>query len=148
MSDTFWVHRTASTHGGNLNSFSVSVESIVGFDVIAVVSTFSNRPFHAGWELCGEIIGIGGNNNNRLSVLKRTADSTSTTYNTPSSSWGAGAVWLFSLTNTVDVEVLDESLHNGVLDFDVQDKPADASVLWSMVMPGSIFSNPSPPWQT
>ena len=146
MSNTFWVHRSAGFIMGNLSSRSGSVPAIIGCDVVAIVSSHSphwTRP--VGWTQIATLTGFGGNNT--ISVLKRTAEAEIVTFNVSGWSWGAGTVLLISLTNTVDLNVIesfdttDESDH-----VVVPDKDPGQAILWALCTRGNTGQNAHQLW--
>ncbi|MCL1878737.1 MAG: hypothetical protein FWF80_07755 [Defluviitaleaceae bacterium] len=147
MSNTFWVHRSAGFIMGNVSSRSGSIPAIIGCDVVAIVSSHSphwTRP--AGWEQIAMLTGFGGNTT--ISVLKRTAETESVTFNVGGWSWGAGTAILISLTNTVDLNVIesfdttDESDHVAV-----PNKTQGQSILWALATRGNIGQNAHQTWE-
>jgi|GEM_PF-685983 len=152
MSKTFWVHRSAGRILGNANSFSLSVEALVGFDVIAVVSSFSpGWNFPAAWTEVAGLSGIptsaGGTGNGRIRIFKTTATATSVNFSVSGHSWGAGTVMLLSLTNTVDIEELEGFVNIQPAAFvEVPDKEPGQTVLWALCTSGNTSQSTHQPW--
>jgi len=145
MSNTFWVHRSAGRILGNANSFSVTVDALVGFDVIAVVSSFGNYALPAGWDLIASQTGFSGSA--IIRVFKRTADAERITFNVSGHSWGAGTVMLVSLTNTVDLTVLESFNVLEPSDYvEVPDKEPRQAVLWALCTAGNTGQAAHQPW--
>jgi len=130
---------------GNTSSRSVTVDAIEGFDVIAVVSSFSpSWSYSAGWNEVANVSGFGGG---RIRVFKRIADSARVTFSISSHSWGAGTILLMSLTNTVDLDVIESFATTIESDYiEVPDKDHGQAIMWALCTRGNTGQNAHQFW--
>jgi len=145
MSKTFWVHRSVGNIMGNTSSRSITVDAIIGFDVIAVVNSFANYTLPAGWDVIATFSGFGGGT---IRVFKRVAETDRVTFNVSGWSWGAGTVILASLTNTVDLNVIQSFDTTEESDrVNVPNKNPGQSIMWALCTRGNTGQAAHQPWE-